>query len=160
MLAMIRLQKRPIPTASTASNGTTSSRTRGRRLVSAFALLTVCLFAAHSLPSMASERSPELAKKGTQTALKASASTINEDKKITLTATVTPSKAKGTVTFYGRKAPTDPFQEIGKSSVVAGVAKLSGHIGIPGKIGFLAFYNGSSTYKTSASKIVTVISKK
>lgn len=138
----------------------TKAGMQSRRLFSVFALLTLCFVAAHSIPSMASEWTGDNKKIATTTKLKASATKINEHKKLTLTVTVAPSKATGSITFYGREAPTKPFVKIAKSSVVAGVAKVSNDIGIPGTIGFKAVYDGSSKYASSTSKVITVISTK
>ena len=82
---------------------------RIRGLLLALILMATC---AYSVPAKATSRccfSPQ-----TETTLKASAKSIDYGKTITLTATVSPSKATGDVTFYSGK------KEIGKSPVVGG----------------------------------------
>lgn len=136
--------------------GATANRTRGRRLVSAFALLTVCFIAGHSLPSMASENFREPAKSTTKTTLSASTTTIKEHAEITLKATVSPSKAKGTVVLYGRVSPTSAFKPLDSVVSAGGVAKFHGRISVTGKVGFKAVYEGFGNYKKSTSNIVNV----
>lgn len=141
-------------------NSPDTGRVRGSKLISALALLTVCLIAANPLLSTASENSKELTKKATTTKLKASATTIGEHQKLTLTATVSPSKSTGTVKFYGTRLSDGEHKVLGSSKVAGGVAKLSGFIGVTGSFKFDAVYGGSSKYDPSTSNSVTVVSKK
>jgi hypothetical protein len=122
------------------------------------ALLAICLVAAHPLPSMASENAKKIVKKETKITLKASASVLKQGHKLTLTATVSPSKATGTVTFYVKRASNLPFRIVEEPTLVHGVTKISGFLGSLGAIEFKAVYNGSSAYNKSTSKIVTVLS--
>jgi hypothetical protein len=131
-----------------------------RRAFATLALLSMCFIAFLPLSARASEQNGDGSKIATTTKLKASATNVKASQKITLTATVAPSKANGTVTFYGRPAPSKPFVKITKVTVSGGVAKLTGKIGIVGTIGFKAEYSGSSTFKPSTSAIVTVVSQK
>jgi hypothetical protein len=70
---------------------------------------------------------------------------------LTLTATVSPSKATGSVTFYSGK------QVIGKSALSGGNAKFSLSTLAVGSHVLEAVYGGSTTYGTSKSKTVTVV---
>jgi hypothetical protein len=141
-----------------AFNRLAEVRTQRRSLLSLFALLAICLIALHPLPSMASENARKIGKKETKITLKASASVLKQGKKLTLTATVSPSKATGTVTFYSKRAPNLPFLAVEQPTLVNGVAKISGFLGSLGDVEFKAVYNGSSAYTKSTSKIVTVLS--
>ena len=86
----------------------TLPRLRARRTFAVLALLAVCMAAQLSRPSMASEK--HLENIGTTTKLTASAKTVKEFSFLSLTS---PSKATGTVAFYGSPGPgrlskTDP----------------------------------------------------
>lgn len=98
---------------------------------------------------------------------------VKSKESLLLTATVSPSKAKGTVTFY-QKGPCKaegkcelPFVKLERSSLNAGVAKLTtAYDGLPKWPGaegtfpdviyFTATYAGSSTYEGSTSSIESI----
>jgi hypothetical protein len=130
---------------------------RRARSFSALALLTLCFVALQSLPSMASEWTQD-GKIATTTKLKASASTVKEGSKLTMTATVSPSKATGTVALYGSPGPGVPYHKLVTHTVVAGVATaIAIHvIDVSGHVTFKAIYSGSKVYNTSTSNVVPV----
>jgi hypothetical protein len=128
---------------------------RSRRTFAAFTLVALCMAAALSLPSMASEK--HLEKMGTTTKLTASAKAVKEFSFFSLTAKVSPSKATGTVAFYGSPGPGRPYIKLVTYKVVAGVAKAPAlHLRISGHVTFKAVYSGSGVYNTSTSNVVPV----
>jgi hypothetical protein len=132
-------------------------RTYRRSLLSAFALLTIFLVAAQPLPLLAANRTTDGKKIATTTKLKSSASTVKEFSKLSLTASVSPSKAKGTVAFYGSPAPGRPYIKLVTYPVVDGVAKATAlHVTVSGHVTFKAVYSGSAVYGSSTSNVVPV----
>jgi Bacterial Ig-like domain (group 3) len=133
-----------IPRLIAAVDGTRIRRRTSGLLLALF-LMATC---ASSVPAKAVLRC--CAGPQSETSLKASEKSITQGTKITLTATVAPSKATGDVTFYlGKK-------EIGKSAVIAGVAKLKTTSLPVGKDEITAIYSGSKKYLGSKSKAVTI----
>jgi hypothetical protein len=132
-------------------------RTHRRSILSVLALLTICLVAAQPISLLAANRTTD-AKIKTTTKLKPSATTVKEGSKFTLTATVSPSKATGTVAFYGSPAKGRPYIKLVTHPVVGGVAKAPALpiTGVNGHVTFKAVYEGSALYKTSTSNIVPV----
>lgn len=135
-----------IPKSITPVNRT-GVRRRTSGLLLALILIATC---ASSVPAMAIVRCCANPKKPTTTSLKASATSIDYGKKVTLTATVSPSNATGDVTFYSGS------KELGKSPIIAGVAKLTTTSLPGGEDNITAEYDGSSKYKGSKSKTVTI----
>ncbi|MGH9604665.1 MAG: Ig-like domain repeat protein [Terracidiphilus sp.] len=86
----------------------------------------------------------------TSTALVPSTTTAATGDTVTLTATVTPSAATGTVTFYNGSI------SIGTSSLASGTATISPSFTSAGTESLTATYGGSSTYASSTSSAVTV----
>jgi Bacterial Ig-like domain (group 3) len=86
----------------------------------------------------------------TTTSLTPSSTSVTESDSISLTATVSPSAATGTVTFY------DGSTSIGSSTVTSGTATLSATFTTTGTQSLTATYGGSSTYASSTSNAVTV----
>lgn len=126
--------------------GRSGTGRRTRKLLLAFVLTATFAVGVHAPPLMAITE----AKRATTTHIEASANSIEYGAKLTLTATVSPSNAAGTVTFYaGTKA-------IGKSTLIAGRAKLVLSTMAVGKYEVKAVYNGSGTYATSTANSVTV----
>lgn len=132
-------------------------RTHRRNLLAVFALLTICLVAVQPLPLPASSVKPN-AKIKTTTKLKPSATTVKEGSKFTLTATISPSKATGTVAFYGSPAKGRPYIKLVTHPVVGGISKAPALpiTGINGHVTFKAVYEGTTVYNTSTSNIVPV----
>ena len=144
--------------ASTASRFRGAASLLKRRLPATVALLTLCFVALDPQPSMAAEKGGGQTK--TTVKLKASGTSITTATLFHLTATVSPTNATGTVTFYCIQIPPSriwiPFAQI---PVIAGVANKSALITFPGRYGFKAEYDGSKTYATSDSNDVTVLVK-
>jgi hypothetical protein len=67
----------------------------------------------------------------------------------TLTATVVPSGAPGTVTFYN--ATTNPATVLGSGSLSGGTATLQTSFSTAGTYSITATYSGSITYSTSTT---------
>jgi hypothetical protein len=131
-------------------------RTQRRNFLSVFALLTICLVAAQPLSLLASSIKTD-AKIKTTTKLKSSVATLKEFSKLTLTATVLPSKATGTVAFYGSPGPGRPYVKLVTHPLVKGVAKATAlRILVSGHVTFKAVYEGSGVYDTSTSNVVPV----
>jgi hypothetical protein len=86
----------------------------------------------------------------TTTTLVPSSSTATEGSSVTLTATVSPSAATGTVTFY------DNSTSVGTQTLADGTAALSVTFSATGAQSLTATYGGSSTYASSTSSAVTV----
>jgi len=99
-----------------------------------------------SLPTVVS-----VAQLSSSVSLASSSSTPSYGTSITLTATMTPSAATGTVSFY------DGSTDIGDQTLLTGVARLttSALTGGPHP-NITAVYQGDTTYKTSTSSPVTV----
>lgn len=94
----------------------------------------------------------------TTTKLKVAAIGSSRDE-LFLTATVSPSKATGTITFKGKRPKEKSFADLKTVSLKSGVA----HWIVPfSPIGLSveATYNGSKTDASSTSNIVTIISTK
>jgi uncharacterized protein (TIGR03437 family) len=81
--------------------------------------------------------------------LASSASSTATGSNITLTATVSPAAATGTVTFYNGAA------SIGTAAINSGTATLTTSFSNAGTLSLAAVYGGSSTYSSSASSPVT-----
>lgn len=148
---------KPVTSKLSALRGLGGIRMQRRSLFSTFALLTLCFVALHSLPLTASEWTRD-GKIATTTKLKASAKTVKEGSKLTMTATVSPSKATGTVALYGSPGPGLPYHKLVTHTVVAGVATaIAIHlIDVSGHVTFKAIYSGSKVYNTSTSNVVPV----
>jgi len=86
----------------------------------------------------------------TTTSLTASSSSVEQSVKITLTATVSPSAATGTVTFY------DGTTSLGSGTLSSGTATLSVSFSTTGTHSLTAVYGGNSTYATSTSSAVSI----
>ena len=86
----------------------------------------------------------------TTTTLVSSSSTATEGSGVTLTATVSPAAATGTVTFY------DNSTSIGTQTLSGGTAALPVTFTSTGAQSLTATYGGSSTYASSTSSAVTV----
>ncbi|MGI4829054.1 MAG: Ig-like domain repeat protein [Janthinobacterium lividum] len=84
------------------------------------------------------------------TTLTASATTAEEGVKVTLTATVSPSAAAGTVTFY------DGATSLGTATLTSGSAALSTTFSSTGAQVLTATYAGDTAYAASTSSAVTV----
>jgi hypothetical protein len=68
---------------------------------------------------------------------------------VTLTATVNPSAATGTVTFY--EATTTPWTSLGTGTITSGTTTFSTNFSSAGTYLIGAIYSGSCTYATSTS---------
>jgi hypothetical protein len=79
-----------------------------------------------------------------------SANSVAEGASLSLTATVTPAAATGTVTFY------DSSSQIGSADLSSGTATFSASFSTTGTQSLTADYGGSSTYAASYSSAVTV----
>jgi hypothetical protein len=86
----------------------------------------------------------------TSTTLASSTATPAAGASFTLTATVSPSAATGTVTFY------DGTTSLGTGTLSSGTATLSTSIATAGTYSITAVYAGSSTYATSTSSAVSI----
>lgn len=86
----------------------------------------------------------------TTTTLASSTTTVSVGQYVTLTATVSPTAATGTVTFK------DGATSIGTGNVVSGKATLYTAISTGGAHSMTAVYNGSSSYNISTSAAVTI----
>ncbi len=84
------------------------------------------------------------------TALSASATSVAENVSVTLTATVSPSAATGTVTFYNGTTA------LGTAAVSSGSATLATSFSTTGTQTVTAVYGGSTTYAASTSAAVSV----
>jgi len=84
------------------------------------------------------------------TTLSASASSTVQGGSVDLTATVTPSAATGTVTFY------DGSTSLGTATLTAGSAALTTSFSTIGTHTLTAGYGGDTTYSASSSSAVTV----
>jgi hypothetical protein len=84
------------------------------------------------------------------TTLTPSTSTPTVNESVILTATVTPSAATGTVTFYNNSA------EIGTGTLSDGTATYTASFASAGTASLTATYGGSSTYTSSTSSAVSV----
>jgi hypothetical protein len=87
----------------------------------------------------------------THTSLKASKTSVSKGANVSLTVTVSPSKATGSVTFYNGK------DKIGKTSLAGSVATLHTTTLPVGKDVIKAVYDGAKDYDKSTSKTVTVV---
>ncbi|MGA2534700.1 MAG: Ig-like domain-containing protein [Terracidiphilus sp.] len=130
-------------------------RTRRRTLLSAFALLTICLVAAQPLSLMASSRTIDVKKIPTTTKLKASATSLKVGQPVTITVTVTPSKATGKVSL-SIKTPSGATESGGSTTLRGGMATGKGALSEAGTYVFKVIYGGSSTYASSTSNPVTI----
>lgn len=86
----------------------------------------------------------------TTTTLAASSSSVEQSVKIALTATVSPSAATGTVTFY------DGSTSLGSSTLSSGTATLSVSFSTTGTHSLTAVYGGDTTYASSTSSAVSI----
>jgi hypothetical protein len=86
----------------------------------------------------------------TTTALTASTTTPAVGASVTLTATVSPSAATGTVTFYSGTT------SLGTGTLASGVATLATSFATSGTYSLTAVYAGSTTYATSTSSAVSI----
>lgn len=84
------------------------------------------------------------------TTLTASTTTPTTGASVTLTATVSPSTATGTVTFYSDSS------SIGSGTLSSGTASVSTSFTTAGTYSLTATYGGSSTYASSTSSAVAV----
>ena len=87
---------------------------------------------------------------GTTTTLSLSNSKPTTGSSVTLTATVSPTAASGTVTFYQGST------SMGSATVSSGVATLSTSFSTAGSYSLTAVYGGSSTYGSSTSSADSV----
>jgi hypothetical protein len=138
-----------------AFKGLAPVRTQRRSLLSAFALLTICLIAAQPISLLASSRTIDSKKIATTSKLKASRTTVKVNKPVTFTVTVTPSKATGRVTLYA-KAPGKHYVAELTRTLLGGMVKGSGEVSEPGTYEIKAVYDGSSKYAPSTSNVVKV----
>ena len=86
----------------------------------------------------------------TTTSLAASSTTAETGVSITLTATVSPTAATGTVTFY------DGTTSLGTGTLSSGTATLSTSFSSAGTYSLTATYGGSTEYASSTSSAITV----
>ena len=86
----------------------------------------------------------------TTTTLAASTATPVEGASVTLTATISPTAATGTVTFY------DGTTTLGTGTLSSGSATLTTSFSTTGTHTITATYEGSTTYATSTSSAVTL----
>ena len=86
----------------------------------------------------------------TTTALTVSTTTPKVGASVTLTATVSPSAATGTVTFYSGTT------SLGNGTLSSGVATLTTSFATAGTDSLTAVYAGSATYATSTSSAVSI----
>jgi hypothetical protein len=140
-------------------NRLTETRIHRRSLLSVFALLTICLVAAQPISLLASSRTSDGKKIHTTTKLKASATTVKENQRFTITATVMPSKAAGKVSLF-IKTPSGSTESGGSTTLRNGTATGHGSLPKAGKYEFKIVYSGSSTYASSTSNIVTITVEK
>jgi hypothetical protein len=134
-------------------------RTHRRSLLSVFALLTICLVAALPISLQASSWTGGGKKIPTTTKLKASATTVKENQRFTITVAVTPSKATGKVSLF-IKTPSGSTEFGGSTTLRNGRVTGSGSLPKVGKYKFKIVYSGSSTYASSTSNIVTITVQK
>lgn len=140
----------------------TKARMQRRSLFSAFALLTLCFVAAHSIPSIASEWTSDGKKIPTTIKQSASPNPVTEGDTLTLTAHVSPSKATGTVSVYFGFAPKGPFEKAKTIPIKNGVAKASQKVegySQTTAVYLKTVYNGSSKYASSTSKVMKLVVK-
>ncbi|MGD0832779.1 MAG: Ig-like domain repeat protein [Terracidiphilus sp.] len=90
------------------------------------------------------------AKTATTTTLTASTTTPKVGASVTLTATVSPSAATGTVTFYSGTT------SLGTGTLASGVATLTTSFATAGTDSLTAVYAGSTSYATSTSTAVSI----
>lgn len=86
----------------------------------------------------------------TTTTLAASATSVVEGVSLTLTATVAPTAASGTVTFY------DGTTSLGTGTLSSGTATLATKFTTAGTQSLTATYAGDTTYATSTSSAISV----
>jgi hypothetical protein len=82
--------------------------------------------------------------------LTASASSVVAGGSVTLTATISPSSATGTVIFYSGST------SLGSATVSSGVATLSPTFSTAGTLSITADYSGDTTYESSVSSAVSL----
>jgi len=102
-----------------------------------------------NFPPSAAAQFTESVKLSSQTGLTASPNPANFGQTVTLTATVTPSAATGTVTF------NDGGTAIGSATLSGGVATLTSSTLSAGSHSLTATYNGDTNYITSTSPAAT-----
>jgi hypothetical protein len=124
------------------------------------ALVTVCAFATCALPSLAAERHLPTKLTPTTIKLKESSSTIKYDEEYSLSVTVSPSKATGTVIFYWRPVPGSGWDELASLPLVHGAAGGTRKFNKVGTFEIEAVFQGSKTYEKSTSNVVKVTSTK
>ena len=107
-----------------------------------FFLLTGC--------SSATNTSSSSSTTATTTTLSASATSVATETNITLSATVAPSSAAGTVTFYSGSS------SLGAETIGGGSATLTTSFGTAGAYSITATYSGSSTYAASTSSALSL----
>jgi len=96
---------------------------------------------------------PPVTKPPTTTALTISSGPYTEGQKITLTATITPTNATGTVTFYRSNGANGPWTSLGSTALPTGTTKVTKTwTAVKGSWYFRAHYGGSSTYAASEDK--------
>jgi len=115
--------------------------------MSTLAAMAGCKAAATTASTVASTTTGAAA---TATTLKASATTAETGAAITLTATVSPSAATGSVTFY------DGSASLGTGTLSSGAATLAATFSTAGAHALTAVYGGSSTYAASTSAAVSI----
>jgi hypothetical protein len=84
------------------------------------------------------------------TTLTAASTSLTVNESVLLTATVSPTAATGTVTFYNGTAT------IGTGALTSGTATLSTSFSAAGTESITATYGGNSTYATSTSSAVSI----
>ena len=114
---------------------------------SALATVTGCATTSHSSTTTSDSSSQTTA---TATSLTASSSTVVQSVQVTLTATLSPSAATGTVTFY------DGTSSLGSGTLTTGTATLSASFSTAGTHSVTAVYGGSSEYAGSTSSAVSI----
>ncbi len=107
----------------------------------------MCATTSHSSTTTSDSSSQTTA---TATSLTASSSTVVQSVQVTLTATLSPSAATGTVTFY------DGTSSLGSGTLTTGTATLSASFSTAGTHSVTAVYGGSSEYAGSTSSAVSI----
>ncbi len=130
-----------------------------RRFLPTLTLAAVCALTLGALPSFAAVHTDSTKKTATTTKIKASSTSVKPGQKVTLTVTVTPSKATGSISLYGGIAPGKPTEFLAKHALVNGVAK--GTETVPSTFAgatvvLKAVYTGSSKYATSTSNTISI----
>jgi len=124
------------------------------RLLGMTALATVAGCGTTSKSSTTSSTSSDTTSTSTTTAttttLTASTSSVAQGASVTLTGSVSPSAATGTVTFY------DGSSSLGSSILSSGAATLSTTFSTTGSHSLTARYGGSSEYAASTSSAVSL----